>query len=106
MDAYDFNIWSNADNKLILTAYQQKRDGNDDGYISLNTSKYHSIEFTFPQDTKEIEFLLGGLAINYLPLTDYDDWADHADIMTPETPAKIADWVNALPEYEMEIEYV
>lgn len=106
MAEYEYNIWSNADNKLILTAYEQKRDGNDDGYISLNTSKYHSIEFTFPQDVKEIEFLLGGLAINYLPLTDYDDWVEHWQVMTRDTPARIADWVNALPMYEMEIEYV
>lgn len=106
MDAYDFNIWSDDDGILTLTAYEQKRDGNNDGYISLNASKYHSIEFTFPQNLKEMEFLLGELAVNHLPLTGYDDWVDHADIMTPETPAKIANWVNALPEYEMEIEYV
>lgn len=101
-DLYEFNVWSNQPDTLTLTAYEQKRDVNDDGYISVNTSKYHSIEFTFPSDLSEIEHLLGDLAINQLPFTDYDDWFEQWEILTNETPERITEFLNNLPEYEME----
>lgn len=102
---YDFNVWSNQPDTLTLTAYEQKREMFDGGYITMNSEKYHSITFKFPENLSEIEYLLQDLAINYLPLTDYDDWVDYPLELGKNgkpAPNTIAKFVNNLPEYEME----
>jgi len=98
---YDYNLWSQDPGKLCLSAYEL-------AYSTNNTvqtgSKWHTLELNFPEDLIEIEYLLGDIAINYLPFTDYDTWIDPPmpNLFDKEVPEKIALFVAGLPEYEME----
>ena len=98
--AYDFNIWSQADGSITLTAYELSFVGAI-GFnnIQTNNSKYHSITFTAPKDIAEIEYLLDDLYINHYPLTDYDEWVGLDFVTRDKVPARIARFVTDLPEY-------
>jgi hypothetical protein len=98
---YDYNIWSNDRSSITLTAYQQYYDASDDNWIRTDTFKYYSITFQFPQDTREIEYLIGDLYINQYPLTDYDDWVDNVFLFANDAPPRIKDFMDSLPNYEM-----
>lgn len=103
-DKYDFNLWSRDDNKLCLTAYEWEYS--TEGYLQTNTSKYHTIEFTAPQDTYAIEVLLGDLYINHYPLTDYDQWIDYKDVYLPRSPKALKDFIENLPDYPIILDRV
>jgi hypothetical protein len=98
--AYDFNIWSQASGELALTAYELSFAGAF-GFnnIQTNSSRYHSIRFTAPEDIKEIEYLLDDLYINHYPLTDYDEWVGLDFVTRDKVPARIARFITDLPEY-------
>jgi hypothetical protein len=98
--AYDFNIWSQTSGELALTAYELSFAGAF-GFnnIQTNSSRYHSIRFTAPEDIKEIEYLLDDLYINHYPLTDYDEWVGLDFITRDKVPARIARFITDLPEY-------
>jgi hypothetical protein len=100
---YDYNVYSSEPSKLSLTAYQQYYDASDDMWIRTDTTKYHSIEFSFPQHTREIEYLLGDLYVNQYPLTDYDDWVDNVFLFANDAPPMISNFINSLPNYELPI---
>jgi len=97
---YDYNIHSSDPSAITLTAYQQYYDASDDNWIRTDTSKYFSITFQFPQDTREIEYLIGDLYINQYPLTDYDDWVDNVFLFANDAPPLIKNFMEALPTYE------
>lgn len=99
---YDYNIHSSDPSTLTLTAYQQYYDTSDDNWVRTDTFKYYSITFQFPQDTREIEYLLGDLYINQYPLTDYDDWVDNVFLFANDAPPRIKNFMDALPTYKME----
>lgn len=97
---YDFNVWSDEDSKLTLTAYELEFvDGVDPANIQTNTSEYHSITFTAPQDLTEIEYLLEDLYVNKYPLTDYDEWTDLGSLTRDKVPARIGKFLFELPQY-------
>ena len=109
---YDYNVWSDEDNKLTLTAYRLKvvhvYPMQTD--INTDTEHYESITFSLPDDYKEITYLL------YVPdpdqhlvkygLVDYDDWVSEEFLHQAhrQTPNRILEFVQALPEYEPRIE--
>lgn len=98
--AYDFNVWSNGDGEITLTAYELSFVGAlGFNNIQTNNSRYHSITFTAPEDIKEIEYLLDDLYVNHYPLTDYDDWVGLDFITRDKAPARIARFIIDLPEY-------
>ena len=99
---YDYNIWSDDPSSITLTAYQQYYDTSDDNWIRTDTENYHSITFQFPQDTREIEYLIQDLYLNQYPLTDYDDWVDNPFLFAVNAPQRIVDFLDGLPTYEME----
>jgi hypothetical protein len=99
---YDYNIHSSEPSSLMLTAYQQYLDADDTEWVRIDTSKYHSIKFDFPQNLKEIEYLIGGdLYVNNYPLTDYDDWVDNVFQFAEDAPPLIKNFIENLPPYEL-----
>lgn len=96
---YDWNIWSQEDNELCLTAYELEKDRI--GYYQTNgdDGHYHTLRFTFPENTKEIEYLLQDLAINHYPFTDYDTWSEHPATFNGTTPEAIQAFIDHLPAY-------
>jgi hypothetical protein len=96
-DKYDFNVWSREANKLCISAHEWEYS--PDGYLQTNSNKYHTIEFTAPQDTYAIEVILGDLYVNQYPLTDYDEWIDYKDIYLPRSPKALRDFIENLPDY-------
>lgn len=97
---YDFNIWSDADESITLTAYELSFAGQATAEnIQTNSSNYHSITFNAPQDLAEIEYLLGDMYVNKYPLTDYDDWVGLDFLTRDKVPARIGRFIFDLPEY-------
>ena len=98
---YDLNIWGPDENTLHLTAYEWEIA--PDGDIQMNTRNFHHLEFKYPEDVKEIEFLLDDLWVNHYPLTDYDEWRDYGEVYNKDnTPERIKTFLELLPNYEME----
>lgn len=95
---YDYNIWSIDRGSLTLTAYEWEYY---DGELYMNTQNYESITFTAPEDIKEIEYLLDDLYVNEFPLTDYDVWEGLVYLTRPDTPAKIQQFLDNLPDYNI-----
>jgi hypothetical protein len=98
---YDLNVYGPSDNELSLTAYEWELSS--DGDIQMNSSKFHTIAFTYLKDIKEIEFLLGDLAVNHHPFTDYDEWRDLEDVYNIDTPKVIRYWLENLPMYDVPV---
>jgi len=97
---YDYNVWSDADGSITLTAYELSFAGWPKAEnIQTNSSNYHSITFKAPQDITEIEYLLGDLYVNQYPLTDYDDWVGLGFLTRDKVPARIGRFLIDLPEY-------
>ena len=104
---YDYNVWSDEDNKLTLTAYRLKCvDLNGKTDINTDTETYESITFSLPEDHKEITYLLDvpdpdQHLVKY-GLVDYDDWVSEEFLYQAHrtTPTRILEFVQALPEYE------
>jgi hypothetical protein len=93
---YDYNIWSIDKGSLTLTAYEREMY---EGIIYTNSENYHSISFTAPEDIVEIEYLLGTMYVNEYPLTGYDNWEGLDYLTRPNTPDKIQQFLDTLPEY-------
>ena len=109
---YDYNVWSDEDNKLTLTAYRLKvvhvYEMQTD--INTDTEHYESITFSLPDDHKEITYLLDvpdpeQHLVKY-GLVDYDDWVSEEFLHQAHrsTPTRILEFIQALPEYEPRIE--
>lgn len=96
---YDYNVWSQEPNELCLTACELEYSTSNTIQTNYDQGHYHTITFTFPQDAKEIEYLLQDLAINHYPFTDYDAWEDNPTNLNGETPEKIATFLDSLPNY-------
>jgi hypothetical protein len=97
---YDLNVWSSDPKELWLTAYEWELDETGD-YVQQNSSKYHSIQFNLLEDIKEIEFLLNDLYVNHYPLTDYDEWRDLDELLNEKTPARVRQFLEDLPAYDV-----
>ena len=98
---YDLNVYGFDRNLLSLAAYEWELS--TEGDIQQNSSKYHTITFRYPDDLKEIEFLLDNLAINEYPFTDYDEWRDLEELYTSKAPARIRQFLEELPMYDVPI---
>lgn len=104
---YDYNVWSDEDNKLTLTAYRLKWvDLNGKTDINTDTEVYESITFKLPEDHKEITYLLDvpnpDQHLAQYGLVDYDDWVSEKFLHQAhrETPYRILEFLQALPNYE------
>lgn len=99
---YDYNVYGDSDNSLHLTAYEWEYGTH--GELQMNSSKYYTIRFEYPQHREIIEFLLGDLWINHYPLTDYDEWRDLDEVYNAQSPQVIKDFIENLPTYELKKE--
>jgi hypothetical protein len=97
-ELYDLNIWSGSANTLNLTAYTRLR--NSFGHTETNTKHFFSTTFSYPEDLKEIEYLLDDLYLNHFPLTDYDEWVAPDRLFKTDSPKKIREFLYALPYYD------
>ncbi len=97
-ELYDLNIWSGSANTLNLTAYTRLYNGL--GHIETNTKHFFTETFSYPENLKEIEYLLDDLYLNHFPLTDYDEWIDHKRLFKQDTPESIRLFLQRLPYYE------
>ena len=94
---YDLNVYSDNPNHLYLTAYEWQNCPS--GGLQMNSAKYHSKLFTYPNDLAEIEFLLNDLWLNQYPLTDFDEWRDLEELYNNKTPPAIREFLETLPSY-------
>ena len=101
---YDYNVWSDEDNKLTLTAYRLKiidLGGRID--INTDTESYESITFSLPNDYEEILYLIDqkdpAEHLAQHGLQDYDDWVSQEFIDRARTPERILKFVQSLQDY-------
>ena len=96
---YDLNVYSDEPNRLYLTAYEW--EDCPSGGLQMNSARYYSKLFKYPNDLAEIEFLLGDLWLNHYPLTDFDEWRDLDELYNSNTPPLVREFLDSLPIYEL-----
>ena len=103
---YDYNVWSDEDNKITLTAYRLKVVDLGEYNIQINTDNeiYESITFHLPDQYKQVLFLIDRpnpqKQLTEHCLVDYDDWVDIDWLTRRGAPTEVLDFLQALPEYE------
>lgn len=98
---YDFNVWI-SEGILALCAYELEETG--DG-LQCRTDKFLVKDFEMIEQNHDvIAYLLDNEEWNNGDVSEwdeYDDWFDVAYLTQGDTPAIITEWVNNLPEYEV-----
>lgn len=103
---YDYNVWSDEDNKITLTAYRLKVVDLGEYNIQINTDTeiFESITFHLPDQYKQVLFLIDRpdpeKQLTDHGLVDYDDWVDIDWLTRSGAPTQVLDFLQALPEYE------
>ncbi len=107
---YDYNVWSDKDNQITLTAYRLKvvHLSAMETDINADTEQYESVSFTLPDQHKQVLFLIDQKDpekhLAEYGLVDYDDWVDIGFLTREGAPIEVFDFLQALPEYEPVIE--
>ena len=107
---YDFNVWSDEDNKLTLTAYRLKIVHLYELQTDVNTDTeiFESISFHLPDQYKQVLFLIDRpdpeKQLTEYGLVDYDDWVDSSFLTRSGSPTEVLEFLQSLPEYEPRIE--
>jgi hypothetical protein len=106
---YDYGVYGAEEDLIKLTAYKMYRDFQ--GNLSTNyDNEFITLELNRFEDEDIIEWLVGignkpyptyYEEYMYNDYTDYDNWLTEYELTNGETPTKILEWVNTLPEYEM-----
>jgi hypothetical protein len=103
---YDYNVWSDEDNKITLTAYRLKVVdlGTYNEQINTDTEQFESITFSLPDQYKQVLFLIDRpnpeKQLTEHGLVDYDDWVDIDWLTRSGAPTEVLEFLQALPEYE------
>jgi hypothetical protein len=103
---YDYNVWSDEDNKITLTAYRLKVVDLGEYNIQVNTDteQFESITFSLPDQYKQVLFLIDRpnpeKQLTEHGLVDYDDWVDIDWLTRSGAPTEVLEFLQALPEYE------
>jgi len=93
---YDYNVWSNDDGEISLTAYVP------------HTEYRHFFSRTFDLETERemVEYLIDHPApkrvIEEQGLTDYDDWVSFEFLTRDNTKTSLLTWLGSLPEVKKE----
>jgi hypothetical protein len=103
---YDYNVWSDEDNKITLTAYRLKVVDLGEYNIQINTDteQFESISFHLPDQYKQVLFLIDRpnpeKQLTEHGLVDYDDWVDIDWLTRSGAPTEVLEFLQALPEYQ------
>jgi hypothetical protein len=103
---YDYNVWSDEDNKITLTAYRLKVVDLGEYNIQINTDTeiFESISFHLPDQYKQVLFLIDRpdpkKQLTEHGLVDYDDWVDIDWLTRSGAPTEVLEFLQALPEYQ------
>lgn len=100
---YDFNIYCPDDNSVSLTAYQQyyTLDSDGDPILNIDTKNYYTKSFDRQLNKEEWRFLTKTDPEDTTEsISEYDDWIGLLDLVKPETPVAILEFLQSLPEYE------
>ena len=103
---YDYNVWSDEDNKITLTAYRLKVVDLGEYNIQINTDTeiFESISFHLPDEYKQVLFLIDRpdpeKQLTEHGLVDYDDWVDIDWLTRSGAPTEVLEFLQALPEYQ------
>jgi hypothetical protein len=103
---YDYNVWSDEDNKITLTAYRLKVVDLGEYNIQINTDTeiFESISFYLPDQYKQVLFLIDRpdpeKQLTEHGLVDYDDWVDIDWLTRSGAPTEVLEFLQALPEYQ------
>ena len=101
---YDYNVWSDEEDKLTLTAYRLKIvDLNGQIDVNTDTESYESITFHLPDDQEEVLYLVDqrnpAEHVMAYGLENYDDWVSQKFIDRGRTPDRILEFVQSLQDY-------
>ena len=104
MTEYDYNVWSDEDNKLTLTAYRvMEVDLHGEFGYQTDTEIYESITFKLPHDHEEVLYLIDRpdpeKQLADYGLEDYDDWVSQEFLDRGMTPDRILKFIQDLPNY-------
>jgi hypothetical protein len=103
---YDYNVWSDEDNKITLTAYRLKVVDLGEYNVQINTDTeiFESISFHLPEQYKQVLFLIDRpdpeRQLTEHGLVDYDDWVDIDWLTRSGAPTEVLEFLQALPEYQ------
>jgi hypothetical protein len=103
---YDYNVWSDEDNKITLTAYRLKVVDLGEYNVQINTDTeiFESISFHLPEQYKQVLFLIDRpdpeRQLTEHGLIDYDDWVDIDWLTRSGAPTEVLEFLQALPEYQ------
>lgn len=108
IDDYDLNVHSNLPNLLALTAYRQGFNNLGEVVSDYTPETTFTLLMSYPENSREIAWLLlmteKALDIAMKEwdngLTDYDEWPTFDEVLVPNCPPKILEWLNGLPAYE------
>lgn len=103
---YDFNIYCPDNSSVSLTAYQQyyTLDSDGDPILNINTDIYFTIRFDRQLDKEEFDFLVcEDTSDTSKDFTELDEWVGLSEIVGPNTPVRILEFLQNLPEYEPQL---
>lgn len=103
---YDFNIYCPDNSSVSLTAYQQyyTLDSDGDPILNINTDIYFTIRFDRQLDKDEFDFLVcEDTTDTSKDFTELDEWVGLSEIVSPNTPVRILEFLQNLPEYEPQL---
>lgn len=103
---YDFNIYCPDNSSVSLTAYQQyyTLDSDGDPILNINTDIYFTISFDRQLDKEEFDFLVcEDTSDTSKDFTELDEWVGLSEIVSPNTPVRILEFLQNLPEYEPQL---
>jgi hypothetical protein len=104
---YDFGVYGQDEDTILLTAYKMYRDVDGGAYRTNYDNEFISLVLSRNTDEAKIRHLIDlsnpTFYDEYMTedYTDYDDWLDYEQLTRTDTPYKISSWVKNLPPYKL-----
>lgn len=94
---YDINLWTDGYGDIKVSAYQMYIDR--EGLLNTDTQADQTYIFT-TDDVENLNAIWAELGYTYEFGDPLDDWDVNGEGLN--LPAKVKQWIGALPEYELE----